>query len=355
MAGNSRRNGFLILLPLLIVIIGFCFFSAFLPGHVLASNDAPLARVASQSHRLPERFTGAWQDLNSVGVREPAAMPSISYALLFLLKPVGIAKFYAPLALVILGCAAWLFFRQLKLSAAASILGGLAASLNSDFFSTACWGVAGHVIAVAMTFLALTALVDSSKPGGWLRVILEGVAVGMAVLEAADVGAILSMLVAAFVLFQALISDGGRLKNLLLGFGRLALIIIVSGLVSAQAVSELLSTDVVGVEAARTASQGIASKWDWATQWSLTKTETLSIVVPGLFGYRTDTTDGGSYWGTIGRDPLWDEYEQNGRQGLAPNGFQRYTGGGLYAGVLVVVLAAWAAVQSWRKGNSVFD
>ncbi len=320
----------------------------------MASNDAPLARVSAESHRLPERFGGAWQDLNSIGVREPAAMLSVSYALLYLLKPIGFAKLFAPVALLMLGCSAWLFFRKLRLSASACILGGLAASLNSDFFSTACWGVAGHVIAVAMIFLAMAALVSDSKRAWWPRVILAGMAVGMAVTEAADVGAILSLFLAAFVVCQAFLADGSRVKNLFSGVGRLALIAVIAGLVSARALTELLSTNVVGMEAGHSASQGVSSQWDWATQWSLPKTETLGLVVPGLFGFRTDTPEGGAYWGTVGRDVAWDQYDKNGRQGPAPAGFARYTGGGIYSGVLVVVLAVWTTLQLWRGKKSLF-
>ncbi len=352
---KSRAGGFAVMLLLLAAILGFSFYQVLLPGHNLASNDGPLARLESQSHQLPQRFTGCWQDLNSVGVRESAAMPSITYALLYLLKPVGFSKFYAPIALLMLGLSAWYFFRQVGLSPPASVLGGLAAALNSNFFSTACWGVAGQVIAVAMTFCAMSALVNSNRPGGWSRVVLAGLAVGMAVTEAADVGAILSLLVAAFVIYQACSADGAGLKEIVRGAGRLVLIAVCAGVLSAQALTELLSTNVNGMRAAQTATQLVASQWDWATEWSLPKSETLSLVVPGLFGFRTDTGNGGSYWGIIGRDPAWDKYDEDGRQGTAPAGFTRYTGGGFYAGVLVVLVAVWAAAQSLRRKASLFD
>ena len=343
------------LLVLLAVIMGLSFYQAFAPGLGLACNDAPLGRVSSECHQLPEKFTGCWQDLNNVGFREPAALPSISSGILYLLKPAGYAKFYAPLALLLLGVAAWFFFRQQGLSAAACVLGSLAAALNSSFFSTACWGVAGHVIAVAMTFLALGLLSDTATPGRWLRVVLAGLAVGMAVTEAADVGAILSLLVAAFVIHQAWMAEGARVRNLVQGSGRVALVAVCAGMLSAQAISELISTNVVDMTVARSASRVETNRWDWATQWSLPKRETLSLVVPGLFGFRMDTPDGGSYWGSIGRDPAWDTYEEGGPRSSAPVGLARQTGGGFYAGVLVLLLAAWSAFHACRRRSSVFD
>ena len=43
-------------------------------------------------------------------------------------------------------------------------------------------------------------------------------------------------------------------------------------------------------------------QWNFATQWSLSKAETLRVLIPGLFGYRMDTPEGGNYWGKVGQD-----------------------------------------------------
>jgi len=64
---------------------------------------------------------------------------------------------------------------------------------------------------------------------------------------------------------------------------------------------------------------------------------------------------GGAYWGKIGGDPSVYRYIANGRHGPAPHGFMRYSGGGFYAGVLVVLLAVWALFQSLRGKDSIFN
>jgi hypothetical protein len=102
----------------------------------------------------------------------------------------------------------------------------------------------------------------------------------------------------------------------------------------------------------------------------LPKSEALCLLVPGLFGYRMDTPrdmsafgnayHGGSYWGQAGRDLGWEEaYEKwvrDGKQGNAPlMGTMRFTGGGNYTGVLVVLIALWAALQSFQRERSVFS
>ena len=84
------------------------------------------------------------------------------------------------------------------------------------------------------------------------------------------------------------------------------------------------------------------------------KRETLSLVVPGIFGYRTDTLGGGTYWGKIGRDPAWIHYDEQGQVGPKPDGFPRFTGSGNYIGVTALLVALWAALQALRRKNSVF-
>jgi hypothetical protein len=118
------------MLLLLLAILALLLHGDFVPGNTLVSNDGPLGRLMSECHRLPERFTGCWVDLNSVGYRDWGAAPSISFGLQFLLGPVAFSKLYVPLALLILGCGAWCFFRQSGLAAPACILGGLAAVLR---------------------------------------------------------------------------------------------------------------------------------------------------------------------------------------------------------------------------------
>jgi hypothetical protein len=133
----------------------------------------------------------------------------------WLAGPVGYSKFLAPFALFILGLGAWTFFRQLKFSPLAATLGGLAAALNSAFFSTACWGVASQQIAIGFSYFAL-ALIVSNTPETpaltrWVRWALAGLAVGVNVMHGSDIGAIFSVFIAAFVLFKTLVDESGSI------------------------------------------------------------------------------------------------------------------------------------------------
>ena len=341
---------------LLLIAAGVFFCLGFLPNQTILSNDGPLGRLMSQSHQLPERFSGCWQDLNALGFREGAAVPGISSTLQMILRPVLFSKFYAPIGLAILGLGAWCFFRRLRLSPVACVLGALAAVWNMDFFSQACWGVVAHPITVGMCFFALAALADDAGRLRWLRVILAGFAVGIGVIEGADVGAIFSLFVAGYAIYQALTAEAGpRVKNLAVGISRVGLVAVVAGLVAAQSVGDLVATNLEGIAGMKAENVDKQEHWDWATQWSFPKAETLGLVMPGIFGYRPDSSDGGTYWGKIGRAPEWDRFVAGGRQDKTPTGFERYTGAGFYLGLPVALIALWALIQSLRRQNSGFS
>ena len=343
-----------VFLPSVLLVLCVLFHNNFLPGLTLFSNDGPLGQQVTACHHLPEAFSGTWEDVNTIGVRA-GAFPSVTYGLLWLLGPVGFSKFYAPMTLLILGLGAWCFFRQLGFTPLACVLGGLAASLNSSFFSAACWGVGTHPLTIGMEFFALAALVDTTSPRRWLRVVLAGLAVGMGVMEGADIGAIFSIYIAAFALYQAWILEGPRIKTLALGATRIGLVALFAGFLAFHAISVLVTTQIKGVVGTQQDKETKEQHWDFATQWSLPKREALGFAIPGLFGYRMDTPDGGAYWGAVGRDPNWDRYFANGKQGPPPGGFIRFGGGGSYAGVLVLLVAAWGVFQGLRKKDSAFS
>ena len=356
---------------LLIIVLGCLFWRSFLPGIVHFSNDGPLGVQHAAWLHLPEGFSGHWYDLNSIGSNAGQSSPDILSLFRWVVGPVGYAKFLAPVALWILGMGAWFFFRQLKFSPLAATLGGLAAALNSTFFSTACWGVASQQIAIGLDFFALGLVIFSTSETPvltrWTRLALAGLCIGVNVMEAADIGAIFSVFIATFVFFKALNEDGAPvLKKIGGGILRVAVVAGFAGFIATQVVVALIGSQITGIAGTGQDTETKAAHWDWATQWSLPKAETLAVFVPGLFGYKMDTPNGmmpalqdaykgGQYWGGVGRDPAIDRYFDGGRQGAQPPGFMRFTGGGVYAGILVALIAAWAIAQSFRRQHSVFN
>ena len=370
--GVSRPRG-LFFAALLAVILAVLFWKSFLPGYVHFSNDGPLGQQNAAWRQLPAAFTGSWYDINDIGSSAGAVAPAPSTIIWWLLGPVGYAKFLAPVALFILGLGAWTFFRQLRLAPLAVTLGALAATLNSAFFATACWGVAPQQIAIGMDFFALALVVSNTSETPmlirWTRLALAGLAVGVNVMEAADIGAIFSLFVAAFVLFRAVMDESGAAwAKVGRGISRVAVIALFSGFIATQAIVALVGTAIVGIAGTAQETESKAQHWYWATSWSEPKTETLGLFVPGLFGYRLDTPNnmmdflqasykGGNYWGAVGRDAEWDRYFAGNQQSPPPDSriyYLRFTGGQNYAGILVALLAFWAIAQSLRRQNSVF-
>jgi len=356
---TARQLGlaFLVLAGILILF----FHRSLQPGQVLFANDAPLGALKPHETQAWSNFHGSWLDANWVGSPAVSALPTftnIFFALTtqFLSLPIYV-KLYAPAALLMVGFAAWLFFRKLGFGVAVSLLGSAAAVLNSDPFSYACWGLATLPLGMAATFLALAAVASGSTSRRLPKLILAGFAVGLSVMETYDNGAIFSLYVAAFALFQALGEAGKPATKLLKGIGRIALIAFCAAFIAWQALDSLIATQVKGVVGMAQDPETKAHRWREATQWSLPKLETLRLVIPGLFGYRMDTPDGGNYWGGVGRDPAWDAYlaQPNPDPARPPGGYVRHSGAGFYAGVLVVLVALWAIMQAVRRKDSPFE
>ena len=320
----AKQRAFLIPI-LLAVILAVLFWKSFLPDYVHFSNDGPLGQQNTEWSKLPGAFTGVWGDLNDIGNNGGTAPLGLSTLMRWVLGPVGYSKFLAPFALFILGLGAWTFFRQLKLSPLAAALGALAAALNSDFFATACWGVASQQIAIGMDYFAL-ALVVSNSPETpvltrWARLTLAGLCVGLNVIEAADIGAIFSLCVAGFVFYKAITETNNSTAPAKIGRGVCSVLVIAifAVFIAAESLVSLVGTQIAGIVGPAQNTETKAQHWDWATEWSEPKIETLGLFVPGLFGYKMDTPNnmmeflqnsyqGGNYWGGIGRDPNTDRF-----------------------------------------------
>ena len=365
---NAAHGLFFVVL--LAVILAVLFGKSFLPGYVHFSNDGPLGQQNSKWLQLPAPFTGSWDDLNDIGINVGSWPLGLTALIRWALGPVGFAKFFPPVALFILGLGAWTFFRQLRLSPLAAVLGALAVTLNSSFFACACWGVGPQEIAIGMDFFAL-ALVVSNSPETpalirWARLALAGLAVGMNVVEAADIGAILSVFVAIFVFYKAVADEGGSVAAKAgRGIGQVVMIAAFAGFIAMHTIVSLVGSQISGIAGTGQDAASKAEHWNWATSWSEPKVETLGLLVPGLFGYRMDTPTGmmgflqdsymgGNYWGTVGSDPLLDPYFEGGRKGPTPPGQIRFTSGQNYLGILVALVAVWTVAQSLRRRDSVF-
>ena len=322
------------------------FFRSLKPEMVLFANDGPLGANMAKAIDPPSSFKAVWFDLNWLGNNAGAQTVTVTYVLLWLLGPIGFAKFYSPITLLLLGLSAWLFFRQVRFGRMACIVGALAAMLNMNIFSNVCWGLGTRALCVAAVFCALAGIESSRRGRAWAKLPLAGLALGIAIMEGADNGAIFSLYVAAYGVWVALSSEGAPAKKLVTGIVQVAVVAVFAAFMATQALIGLLGV-AKGVATTQEAQQQSKQQaWDAATAWSLPKAETLRVIIPGLFGYRMDTEKGGAYWGTVGQTPGWAETKA---------GWPRYSGAGEYAGVLVVLLGIWAIVESLRRNGQAFS
>ena len=343
----SGRVAFLALLASLVGVLAILFAQSFQAGQIVFSNDGPLGANSTLCGRMPEAIFGVWLDLNWLGNEGVASAPSLTNLLFWWFEPVLFAKIIVPLSMLLLGCAAWVFFRQCGFAPWVCTVGGLAAGLNSDRFSVAAWGLPTWVLGTAAMFLALAALLAAARRNALICTMLAGFATGLGVMEGYDTGAIFSLVVAAFAVTVTVItgSPSSFGQRLAAGVGRVALVVFFAAFISAYTLNTLISTQVKNVVGMGQDNETRERRYVEATIWSLPKIEALRVLIPGLFGYRMDTPDGGAYWGTVGRTPGWEQHKQ---------GTPRHSGSGEYAGILVVLVAAWALAQSARKQGSVY-
>jgi hypothetical protein len=363
------------------------------PGYVSWSNDTSLGAYKTASANLPDVYTGHWIDGNWIGIEDPANAPTVSAILEQLTSPVLFEKIFPPFTMWLLGFSAWLLFRQLKFAPAVCIIGGLAAGLNMHCFSNATWGLGNWNVAISMIFFTFSVLITDSIRARWSKAVFAGLAVGMAVMEAFDSGAILSVYAGVFILFYCWItapSLGARISGSL---ATIIAVVIFAVLIAASTISTLVNTSVRGIQGMGQTAAEKAQRWEGATIWSLPKIETLRIFIPGLYGYRLDNYDttadkAGVYWGRVGEDPRLTALSSSDAKtrvemakslatyapGIPPEelkilegddvdaravvveqvsgryGLQRrHTGSGEFSGLLVTLLALFGLANSWRR------
>ncbi len=321
-----------------LILLGWLWRDSFVPNGMAFCNDAPLGLMAAFAENRWDHFLhGSWTPLVWLGSPALPLQPSFTHLLFLMSGPVFFGKFAAPLSLLLLACSAFVFCRSRGFSLSVSTLVGIAAALNGNFLSHAAWGLGSRATAAAFVLLALAALTGTGHRRSWIQCALAGGAIGLSVMEGADVGAILSLYVAAFALFRGWTeSNRPFVPRALIVVGRLTLIVATSVLVALHALVALLDTQVKGVAILSETPAAREQRWDFATGWSFPKLEVIRLAIPGILGCRMDTPDGGVYWGNVGVDGTPQT---------------RSNGGGEYAGVLVLLGALWAAMRAWSSSG----
>jgi hypothetical protein len=324
----------------LAAVLAILFAKSCSPDQTLFANDAPLGLLEADYGSMKTAWRGVWNDLNWLGISYPAALPHMTSGIWFLLgdNPVTFSKFLTPVSLLFLGLSVWVCLRQFGLRTSVCVIAAIAAMLNTNNLSHAAWGLPSRCTAMGSVFLAIAALRSSLNGRPICKALLAGLAVGLAIMEAFDVGAIYSLYVAAFGFFVVLAAGKADAPNIIRAVARIGIVAVFAAVCAAAALSTLIGTQVQGIAGMQQDAASKAARWDGATMWSLPKAETLRVLVPGLFGYRMDTEGGGNYWGSSGQQP-----------GVPQS---RHSGSGEYAGALVVIVAAFGIASAFRRKNN---
>ena len=338
----SGTPGVILLVIILALTLIALFHKSFSSEQTLFANDGPLGVLKADYYKAPDGFLGVWDNTHWIGMYGGHFFAIPTYGLLWLLGPVGFSKFYAPSTALILGLCAFVFFRQIGCNSRAAILASIAAALNTNFFSNAAWGLGTRGLSLGATFLALAAIEAGMSIQPVLTSILAGLAVGLSILEGGDNGAIFSVFVGFFAVWRAW-SPAPSGRTFAIAAGKAAIIVVFAAIMASPSISASFRAAGKDVVASQQEVETPEQKWDFATQWSLPKIETLRVIIPGLFGYRMDTPDGGNYWGRVGESPR------------AAQQMPRYSGAGEYAGVLVVLIGMWAVVEALRRKGPTFS
>lgn len=389
---NKQRGGLFVLLLVLGGALAVLCHDAFLPHRVHWANDVPLGAMLDPSDRLPGTFAGHWSTLYWIGGAVSSSSPAISTLLQMIFPPTIYLKIFMPLSMLFLGLGAWLFFRQSGFAPPVCVVGALGAGLNMHYFSNGSWGLGPWAISAGMIFVALAIIVSPSIRPLWVKAALAGLSVGMVVMEGFDTGAILSLYVGVFTVLYFLTAAPSPAKGIAKTIGMGALVVLFALLISCSTLYTLVGTQIKGTANLGQSAAEKKAHWDFTTQWSFPKLETLRLFTPGVFGYRlqdyiTDTDKASAYWGKIAEDPRVDELESSNPETraraiaaitaqpdiqnvMAGNDMaaraqildqikarvqRRHTGSGDYTGLLVCLLALFGLFNSWRKVNAPYS
>ena len=113
----------------------------------------------------------------------------------------------------------------------------------------------------------------------------------------ADRGGIASLLIGLLYLAPLL-----RRENTARTLRHFLLVVATAFLIALAPLLALFKSNITGVKIAGTSDR--AETYKLVTQYSLGPAETLTYLVPGLFGWHTNSLQG-MYWGWIGEWPDW--------------------------------------------------
>lgn len=319
---------------MLILVLALCAKVLSASETVFAFNDGNIETALSPQYKAPEVLFRCWSNQTFFGNHAVAVPISLNTLFETLLGPAGFRRIGVVMAVFLTALAAYWTMRQFDRSIHASLLTALFFLLCGWNFTFPTVGLPIRSFAMFWSLLSLGTLEKARRTGRWLLYIIAGGLLGMGISETADVGGIFAIACGGFM-FLTHIPLRQNISGKAVGTGIAKLIVyaIISALMSYQIVTALIVSGVASTPQENT--QSPEQRFAWATQWSLPKVETWSLIACGHHGVSSRSQDA-PYWGGIGRSEGWEQTRQ---------GFRNFSLAGYAVGTVPFIflsfLIAW--------------
>ncbi len=342
MTDHTKKHYYAILGLALVTAVTF--FSVLLPPKAVVANDSPLSSIIIRQKMLNENQLVTWNANGYLGIGGGALTRSINSPLIRWLPAQYYNTVLFTLCTFLVGAGMYLFCITLGIKPLASFCGSCSLMLSGPFITAVYSGHSGTFIMWAFLCLALWLVTWGVYTRNVLALGWSGICGGIGVRSQLDIGFIIVLFFFAWLVY---IIWQTRAKKVWLKLSAgLAIAVVAGFLFSASSIYSLmgLASESTGEGTAVTTERTPEEQWNWATQWSLPKIETLTFIVPGFFGWGHTVP----YWGSIGRDARWPE-----------SGFPRFSISTQNIGVVVIALSilglcAYAFNSNQHRGVIVF-
>ncbi len=323
----------------IVFIVAVIFHNVILPPTPLMAQDAPLVSEVLSRQRTESSENVFWNTAGYLGsgggtLSGKSSGFRIDLASLKRFVPTTlVSTFNFPFAVFVVGLAFYLFALSLDLKPLAAFTGAASIMLAGHFISCVYSGHTGKFFMLAYLCLALWLLTAGIRKRSILCLLWSGICGGLGVSNALDVGFIVIIF---FALWMVFLIYQTRSKKMWLKLYTGLIIACAAGLLySASTIYSLagLSKSESGSAVAKD-NRTEAEKWNWATQWSLPKIETITFVMPGFFGFGLPDSP---YWGSIGSDARWETQHI---------GFPRFSMSTQNMGIVVIALILLAIITA---------
>ncbi len=300
--GKVWRSLWVVALLSLVGQLWMCQFFSF-GQRVPVTIDVNPSKLWTLAYHYPP--TGSFQVLNWLG---EAALPPALNPLSFAAAHFGIwlfFTFYAP-ALATCGLLAMaVFLRELECPRPAALFGAVIYAWQGDVLSFIFPAHFGYITTWPFFALGAWGALRAQRLRHWGYAVISGACCGLMVELQPDRGGIACLLVAGLYAAPVLRRAGGEAWSALRYVRELRHLALCAGVAALIALASLLALFQSNIAGVKLGGQtGREETYRFVTQFSLGPAETLTYLVPGLFGWHVNSVDG-PYWGWIGETLDW--------------------------------------------------